>query len=859
MSVFDIRDFDAPIAVRTFDLADDVGEGLTLGENAQGERYTAAYVVATDGGRPAGTLTFEAEPDGRVSADALRAGLESLRGADRDASPAAPATERPLVSIVVAVVDGGRRAARCVDAILAGSYDHVELVVVNNRPQNGGVTLDPASAAAGDPRVRFVDEPISGLAHARNRGGAVASGEIVAFTDDDVVPDPDWVARIVDAFAANPGTSCVTGLILPLALETDAQTLLERYAGFSKGVERQVFSKALNGHEPMFPYAAGRFGSGANLAMTASAMRELGGFDDALGTGTPALGGEDIDLFIRLLLDGRQLVYEPAAMVWHEHPSEVKTLQRQVFCYGAGLVATITKQLLHGTQRLHLLRQLPPGLWHAIAPDSEKNARKGYEFPRALSLRELGGMAYGPLAYLRSHRRERKLARSGVTTALTAEPTIVALMPDFTPAYVRELDLGRPIEALTAPPRPDGGEYPRARLVVRLHRAPVGIVELPLQDGAATEQAVVDAINGSLSELIARHFQQDGLPAEPLTTAGYPFDGEPPCLAMPATGEADPFVSVVVCTRDRAKSLARALRSILAVEYENFEVVLVDNAPATAATRSVVDEFADPRVRYVLEPIAGLSRARNRGLSEVRGEIVAFTDDDVEVDSYWLRGLLHGFAHTEKVGCVTGVIPTTALENESQQYFDDLVSWSEGFERRSFDLHENRDENALYPYSAGMFGAGANFAMKMAAARDIGMFDEALGAGAPTRGGEDLDYFARMVLGGWSLVYEPLALVWHYHRADNESLKTQIWGYGTGATAYGIKTALSLRHGPQIAWLLVKYVLRRARKDEALGEIDLGYGELREIQVRGLYAGPFLYFKGRWAARKNPKIRLPRA
>jgi glycosyltransferase involved in cell wall biosynthesis len=391
---------------------------------------------------------------------------------------------------------------------------------------------------------------------------------------------------------------------------------------------------------------------------------------------------------------------------------------------------------------------------------------------------------------------------------------------------------------------------------VRLHRAPLGIVELQLTDGRADAQTVVDAINDSQQDHIARHLKADGLAPAALSAAGLPIEDVPPCLVSGIPSNDDPFVTIIVCTRDRAESLARALRSILAVEYANFEVVLVDNAPTTDDTRSVINEFNDPRARYVLEPVAGLSRARNRGLSEARGEIIAFTDDDVEVDSYWLRGLLHGFEHTDHVGCVTGVIPTTALENESQQYFDDLVSWSEGFERRIFDLHVHRDPNALYPYSAGMFGAGANFAITKKAALSIGLFDEALGAGAPTRGGEDLDYFARMVLGGWCIVYEPLALVWHYHRADNESLKNQVWGYGTGATAYGVKTAMSLRHGPQIAWLLTKYIARRAKKDPALGEIDLGYGELRKIQVRGLYAGPFLYVKGRWAARKNPPIKL---
>jgi GT2 family glycosyltransferase len=856
MSEFDIRDFEAPIAVRTIDLANDQVDGFDLGTTADGSRYNAVYLVATNNGRPAATLTLKASGDGTVDETEVRAGIASISDLGMSPAPAPPAKDSisdapPHVSVVIAIVDGGARVARCVDAILTGSYQDIEVILVNNRPQNGELKLDPASVAATDPRVHLTAEPRPGLSHARNRGASTAGGEIIAFTDDDVVPDRQWVAGIVEAFEANPGTSCVTGLILPLELETPAQAMLESYAGFSKGIEPQVFSMANNGKEPLFPYAAGQFGSGANIAMRADAMRAIGGFDDALGTGTPALGGEDIDLFIRLFLDDRQLVYQPAAMVWHEHPATDAMLERQVFCYGAGLISAITKQILHGNHRSRLLRSIPGGFMLAVSPTSDKNARKGRAFPRYLSLRELAGMAYGPIAYLKSVRRERKQAPEAATV-------IAEAMPGFTPAYVRELDLGQPIDAIDAPPRPDGEQYLRARLVVRLHRAPLGIVELPLAGGGASAEEVVAAISKSQNSHIAKHLTDDGLEPETLGVSGLPFEGVPPCIAANVPRADDPFVTVIVCTRDRAESLARALRSILNVEYENFEVVLVDNAPTTDDTRTVIDQFADPRVRYVLEPVAGLSRARNRGLSEARGEIIAFTDDDVEVDSFWLRGLLHGFAHADKVGCVTGVIPTTALENESQQYFDDLVSWSEGFERRMFDLHVHTDDNALYPYSAGMFGAGANFAMSKEAALSVGMFDEALGAGAPTRGGEDLDYFARMILGGWALVYEPLALVWHYHRADNESLKNQIWGYGTGATAYGVKTAISFRHGPKIAWLLTKYVFRRAKKDPALDPIDLGYGELRRIQMRGLYAGPFLYFKGRFAASKNPRIKIPR-
>ena len=95
-----------------------------------------------------------------------------------------------------------------------------------------------------------------------------------------------------------------------------------------------------------------------------------------------------------------------------------------------------------------------------------------------------------------------------------------------------------------------------------------------------------------------------------------------------------PMISVVVCTRNRPQSLLATLRSLTAMSYRPFEVVVVDNAPSSEATReAVLAEYGgDPRVRYVREPRPGLSCARNRGIEEAAADIVAFTDDDVIVD-----------------------------------------------------------------------------------------------------------------------------------------------------------------------------------------------------------------------------------
>lgn len=106
----------------------------------------------------------------------------------------------------------------------------------------------------------------------------------------------------------------------------------------------------------------------------------------------------------------------------------------------------------------------------------------------------------------------------------------------------------------------------------------------------------------------------------------------------------EPEFSIVLCTRNRAELLSHALASLQAIDYpaQKVELVLVDNG-STDATREVADSSAKRfpfAVRYVHEPIPGLSVARNRGISEARGRFLLFTDDDQLVD----RAILREFA-----------------------------------------------------------------------------------------------------------------------------------------------------------------------------------------------------------------------
>src|SRR5258705_5928989 len=185
------------------------------------------------------------------------------------------------------------------------------------------------------------------LAIAHNRGLAAAQGAIVAFTDDDVRVDRSWLLELALGFESAADVACVTGLILPLELETPAQLWLEDAVGLYRGFEAKLFDRRANRPQSrLFPYAPGILGSGANMSLRRDALERLGGFDPATGTGTRARGGDDLAAFFDVIAAGHTLAYRPSAIVRHAHRRDLDGLEAQIEGYGAGLGAVFAKVVL---------------------------------------------------------------------------------------------------------------------------------------------------------------------------------------------------------------------------------------------------------------------------------------------------------------------------------------------------------------------------------------------------------------------------------------------------------------------------------------------------------------------------------
>lgn len=396
-----------------------------------GERYGELRILVRLHTRPLGVVRLDLPPEGldaallavaiwdrfseTVRRHCAQDGLplpEKLTAAGYDHPASTPcgwrsalgAAAPPLATVVISTCGGpGSRLTATVGDALAQTYPNFEIVVVDNRPSTSGVAAALDAVFAGDDRVRYAAEARPGLSHARNRGAAVARGQLVAFTDDDVEIDPDWLAWLVAGFD-HADVACVTGLILPLELETPAQRLLEEFGGYAKGFDRRIWDATEHRSDnPLYPYTVGAFGSGANAAFRRQALDDIGGFDGVLGAGTPARGGEDLDIYVTCIQRGFRIVYEPAAIVRHAHLRAMDQMGQKIRDYGVGLGAMLTKHLVRDrASAAALLTRVPAGVVHLLSARSSKNAGRSADYPRSLIIAEIEGLLYGPVAYLRS-------------------------------------------------------------------------------------------------------------------------------------------------------------------------------------------------------------------------------------------------------------------------------------------------------------------------------------------------------------------------------------------------------------------------------------------------------------------------
>lgn len=400
----------SPMFVATVDIAEPIADLKCV--RSLEPSYTGAWILVCDSGYPVGCVEVPVDGD-VVSAAKIMQAVRSQIGSPAADSRPAPVAALPRISVVIPTnLARPDQLQRVLGNLAELDYPDYEVIIVDNR--RGG----PVPAFPG---VRVVREPVPGISAARNRGVDVATGEIIAFTDDDVLVDRRWLRAIGERFAREPDLAAVSGVVVPLELETPAQVMFEQFGmGLDRGLAPLTFERSgrfqvvrrapgTGSARVGSLYEMGEFGQGSNMSFRADALRARGGFDEALGTGTPTHGGEDLTMLVELLMTGHRLAYEPGAIIHHSHRETMEELERQLHGYGIGFTAMLTGLAIRNPWHFVGLAGVIPAYLRTLRHPAEgKQSNRPDDYPQSLSRAELRGMLGGPAAYLRScwiHRR----------------------------------------------------------------------------------------------------------------------------------------------------------------------------------------------------------------------------------------------------------------------------------------------------------------------------------------------------------------------------------------------------------------------------------------------------------------------
>jgi glycosyltransferase involved in cell wall biosynthesis len=287
-------------------------------------------------------------------------------------------------------------------------------------------------------------------------------------------------------------------------------------------------------------------------------------------------------------------------------------------------------------------------------------------------------------------------------------------------------------------------------------------------------------------------------------------------------------VSVIVCTYNRSASLRETLEALRQQRVDGFqhEVVVVDNN-SQDDTRSVVEALVpafEGRLRYVFESKQGQSPARNTGLREARGRLIAFTDDDVLPDPGWLAALRSAISSFQ-ADCAFGkVLP---------RYLAPPPPWLGPYFLSRLAVIDRGNEARLVTSSRDQF-ACANVAMTRQAVNKVGAFNPSLGDQGRRLGGEeDTDYFNRMLALGLRVVYMPEALVHHAVGADRMTPGYfRRWHYGHGLAQARILSTDRGRHFLGVpCWAIREWLVHLAGYLRTRGSRDVERGLIQEVRL----------------------------
>jgi O-antigen biosynthesis protein len=235
----------------------------------------------------------------------------------------------PAITVAIATLNRPNNLARALDALARGEMLPHQVIVVDQ--SSGTESRSVVEGMLDRLPLLYVHSRRLGLSHNKNVAIKLATCPYIAFTDDDCVADPWWVLTLARGFGDADAPVGLSGRVLPLGPE--------RPGLFAVSSRTDQQPATYTGKAPPW-----QVGTGGNMAVSASWLRRVHGFDERLGAGAPLQAGEDIDIIYRLLGAGARWRYEPQAIIYHER----QTLQRRIatrYGYGMGIGAFLAFRL----------------------------------------------------------------------------------------------------------------------------------------------------------------------------------------------------------------------------------------------------------------------------------------------------------------------------------------------------------------------------------------------------------------------------------------------------------------------------------------------------------------------------------
>ena len=755
-----------------------------------------------------------------------------------------PDPEKPLsmptISVAVCTRDRPDDVARCLASLAALRVNPLEIIVVDNAP-----ATDATERLVRErfPQFRYVREDTPGLDHARNRAIAEAKGEIIAYTDDDVMVDPGWTGALVKVFAEDPAVGLVTGLIEPAELETEAQLLFERYGGFGRGCFRTYLQSRRGAPMTWDLVGAGQLGAGANMAIRRSLFEEIGRFDPALDVGTPTLGGGDHEIFFRCLRSGMICLYEPTAIVRHRHRRTMPELSRLLYSYGHATRCFFEREAEAFPADRPAINKLARWWWRHWAWERlRRSIWAPTWFPLELVTREIKGYADGKGGYRRS--------RNKIVADESKRPDEFKIPSDPVnrgPEHIGlvTVDIAEPLRALA-----EGKDRDALEVLVQWQGKPLGRIRIRSRGEVIVVSRLADEISKALWWQVVTAGEEEASIVWSRHVSRLQDLVNPPSKEIARLPEST-GVSIIVATCNRPVELRRCLTSLLASKTNRrLQFIVVDNRPGLPGIQEVMRDF--PQVELVEEHRPGSSYARNAGLAAAHEPIVAMTDDDMVVSPDWLERLIEPLSRSD-VAAVTGNTLPATLDNEAELQFEAYGGFGRGCCSREFDesWFHHWKRRAIPTWQLGGTGNMA-FRRNLFEDPDVGPFEECLGAGVPAGVGEDTLWFYQILRSGHVVLYEPSAVAWHHHRVTMKELRKQLMAYSKGHVAYHLITFL--KYGDKRALVRLGYELPGSIASRLWGRLRGTHDypwKLLAVEITGMLLGPISLWQSTRHVRKH--------